>query len=200
MRKSAPPLMAIFRSRLQAEVLAAIYLRVWDTPVSISGLARDLGEPVSSVHREVQRLVEAGLLDEVKTGRTRLISRPDDDLIARALTELLAVSFGPLPVLTDLLAEVSDIDEAYIYGSWAARYRGENGPVPNDVDVIVVGDADLDALDEVAEVAGKRLRREINIRRVSRQRWDQPENDPFLRNVRDRPLVELVLAGREEIT
>lgn len=200
MRKSAPPLMAIFRSRLQAEVLAAIYLRVWDTPVSISGLARDLGEPVSSVHREVQRLVEAGLLDEVKTGRTRLISRPADDLVARALTELLAVSFGPLPVLTDLLAEVSDIDEAYIYGSWAARYRGENGPVPNDVDVIVVGDADLDALDEVAEVAGKRLRREINIRRVSRQRWDQPENDPFLRNVRDRPLVELVLAGREEIT
>jgi hypothetical protein len=43
--------------------------------------------------------------------------------VSRPLTDLLAVTYGPLPVLTDLLSEVAGVDQAYIYGSWAARYR-----------------------------------------------------------------------------
>ena len=33
-----------------------------------------------------------------------------------------------------------DID-IFIFGSWAARYRGEPGPPPNDIDVAVVSDS-----------------------------------------------------------
>jgi predicted nucleotidyltransferase len=29
--------------------------------------------------------------------------------------------------------------ELAVFGSWAARYRGERGPVPGDVDLLVVG-------------------------------------------------------------
>ncbi len=105
------------------------------------------------------------------------------------------VTFGPLPVLTELLADVAGVEEAYIYGSWAARYRGEAGPTPADVDVIVVGEADPDELDEVAEQAGWRLRRDVNIRRIHRQRWENPDGDPFLSSVHDRPLVLLPISN-----
>jgi len=198
MRKSAPPLLAIFRTRLQGELLARVYLRADNGPLSISELARELDEPTSTVYREAARLVQAGLLTEQKVGRVRLLSIPADELVTRPLTDLLAVSFGPLPVLTGLLEDVADIDEAYLYGSWAARYRGEPGPTPNDVDVLVIGAADRDELDEAAESARRQLHREVNIRRVAPQRWQHSGDDPFLESVRQRPLVALTLAEGDE--
>jgi predicted nucleotidyltransferase len=74
-----------------------------------------------------------------------------DSALSRPLTDLLTVTYGPLPVLTEELRTVPGIAKAYLYGSWAARYSGEPGPPPNDVDVLVVGDADADALPRIAE-------------------------------------------------
>jgi hypothetical protein len=97
-------------------------------------------------------------------------------------------------VLTDALAVVPGVERAFIYGSWAARYQGEPGPVPKDVDVLVIGTADADDLDAVAQQAQRRLSRPVNIRRVGPARWQRPDTrDPFLRSVRERPLVELQL-------
>jgi hypothetical protein len=33
---------------------------------------------------------------------------------------------------------VDDIDEVFIHGSWAARYHGEDGPPPHDLDIVIV--------------------------------------------------------------
>lgn len=198
MRKPASPLLAIFRTPLQGDVLAYVYLREDTGVLSISDLARELGEPVASVHREARRLAEAGLLTETRQGRSVLVAPPQDELVTRPLTELLAVTFGPLPVLTELLAGIPGIQHAYIYGSWAARYRGEPGRPPADVDVLVVGTADADALDAIAEQAEDRLHREVNIRRIQPARWEDPGADPFLTHVQSRPLVELDVAAQKE--
>lgn len=97
--------------------------------------------------------------------------------MSRPLTDLLAVTYGPLPVLTDLLSGVEGVGQAYIYGSWAARYLGEPGPVPQDVDVLAVGTASDDDLYEAARQAEVRLGREVNISGVARstgRRQTQP--------------------------
>lgn len=116
-----------------------------------------------------------------------------DTPLARPLTELIAVSFGPLPLLTEALQQVAGVERAYIYGSWAARYSGEPGPPPADVDVLVVGSSDPDELFDAAERAGRQLRRDVNVHRVPVTVWEAPTSDPFLTSVRDRPLVELEL-------
>lgn len=46
------------------------------------------------------------------------------------------------------------MDQAYIYGSWAARYLGEPGPVPQDVDVLAIGTASDDDLYDAARKGG----------------------------------------------
>jgi len=108
------------------------------------------------------------------------------------LGDLLAATYGPLPVLAEELAGVDGIDKAYIYGSWAARHEGEPGGVPGDVDVLVIGSTPLDALDTVAEKATARLHRAVNIRRVAGSYWaDPPVRDTFVANVKQRPLVEV---------
>lgn len=80
-----------------------------------------------------------------------------------------------------------------MYGSWAARFRGQGGEVPRDVDVLIVGDADDDDLYEAARAAERRLGREVNIRGVSPPAWQEADSDQFLASVRSRPLVRLEL-------
>jgi predicted nucleotidyltransferase len=88
--------------------------------------------------------------------------------------------------------DVEGIAEAYIHGSWAARYRGEPGPAPADVDVLVIGTADPDSLDDATEQAQRTLHRPVNIRRVRPETWRAASPaDPFLQSVKTRPLVSI---------
>ena len=92
-----------------------------------------------------------------------------------------------------ILSALDGVEEAYIYGSWAARYEGEPGPIPGDVDVLVVGQPDPDELFDVAEQASRELHREVNVHRISPPAWASESAEPFLTSVRERPLVRLPL-------
>jgi DNA-binding transcriptional ArsR family regulator len=185
-------LLPILRSPLLGELLAWIYLHP-DEACSVTDLARRFGTSPSTISREADHLAAAGLIREVRRGNLRLLQANLDGPLARPLTELLTLTYGPAAVLGDLLAGVHGIDEAYIYGSWAARYAGEAGPPPHDVDVLVVGDADEDDVFDAARVAERQLGREVNIHRVAAKAWRARSRDPFLTSVRSRPLVPINL-------
>lgn len=186
-------LLPLLRTPLLGELLAWIYLHP-DEAWSVTDLARRFHASQSTVSREADRLVAGDLLSELRRGNLRLLRANVDGPLARPLTDLLALTYGPKPVLGELLAPIAGIDEAYIYGSWAARYSGEPGPIPRDIDVLVIGDADDDDLFDAARAAEPRLGREVNIRRVSAAVWQGPGDDPFLTSVRSRPLVSIDLA------
>lgn len=40
---------------------------------------------------------------------------------------------------------------AFNYGSWAARYAQHSGPVPNDIDLLVIGEPDRHLLGDALE-------------------------------------------------
>lgn len=63
------------------------------------------------------------------------------------------MSFGPPYVIQEEFGSLGDVERIFIYGSWAARYAGEQGPVPHDVDVLLVGTPDRDAAYEAARRA-----------------------------------------------
>ena len=180
--------MAIFRSQLQGELLARILLAPGSP--SVSDLARELDVPFSTVHREIQRLVSAGILHDVRVGRTRTISVNTENLAYRPLRDLVLVTFGPRQIVEEEFSALPGLEGLFIYGSWAARYTGEEGPEPGDVDVLIVGSVDRDGAYDAAEKAQTRLGREVNPTVVSRQRWDDG-SEPFLTQVRSRPLVRI---------
>lgn len=189
--RSSPPLLPLLRSRVQGDLLALLYLHP-DREYSLTEAAAHIGASVKTVHTEASRLIVAGFVSDARRGNIRLIRAVTDTPVSRPLTDLLAVTYGPLPVLNDLLADADGITLAFVYGSWAARYLGEPGPVPGDVDVLVVGTADRDDLDEIARAAQDRLGRPVNIRRVRPAAWASPDPaDTFLASVRERPLVQL---------
>jgi DNA-binding transcriptional ArsR family regulator len=197
MRTSPPPLLPILRSQVAGDLLALLYLHP-NQEYSLSEAAALIRSSLNAVSHEASILVRNGLVRDRRRGNLRMIRAVTDSLLTRPLTDLLAVTYGPLPVVTELLGRVDGADEAYIYGSWAARYQGEPGPVPADVDVLVIGEPSLDDLDEVAERAQERLRRPVHIRRVRPATWRQADpSDPFLQSVRSRPLVELSVSHRQ---
>lgn len=179
------------RSRAQADVLTWIFLHP-DKEHSISEIARRSGVSEITALREVNRLAEADLITETRQGRSRLVRPNERNPATRPLTDLLAVTFGPIPVLQEELGSIDGIDAAYIYGSWAERYDGTPGRMPADIDVLVIGSADEDVLDRAAERAARRVGREVNIQRVRTERWRTDTESGFLQTVRSRPKVTLI--------
>ena len=179
-------------------MLATVYLSP-DREFSVTELARLARASLKSTAQEVGRLVTAGLLDDRRSGNQRLVRRPKPNRIVTPLGELLAATYGPLPVLAEELAEINGIGEAFIYGSWAARHDGEPGGAPGDIDVLILGSTPLDTLDNVAERAGARLHRAVNIRRLAPSYWhDPPPQDTFVAEVKRRPLVGIPLKESPE--
>ena len=78
-----------------------------------------------------------------------------------------------------------------IFGSWAARYNGERGLPPNDVDVLVVGAPDRLAMYAAAERAESRLSQPVNPVVCPPEQWARPA-EPFIREITSRPYVTVL--------
>ncbi len=119
----APPLLPIFRSRQQVELLALL-LGNPALELSLSELAERLGTPYPSVHREIDRAEAAGLVTSRKVGNTRLVRASTDSPYFGGLSEVLTRAFGVPAVVAEALRAVAGVTAAFVYGSWAARYVG----------------------------------------------------------------------------
>jgi predicted nucleotidyltransferase len=192
---SAPVLSPLFRSDTQAELLARLILNP-DKSYTMAALARAVHAPYSTIHREVQRLVRAGLLAEEPVGRAILLRVDTSSPLYGPVAELLRLSYGAAAIIPRVLVGISGIEQAYIYGSWAARRSGEAGDAPADIDVLVVGAPSRARIADAADEAERALGREVNIRIISPAAWADGA-DLFIKTVKQRPLIQLDLEGQE---
>lgn len=151
-------------------------------------LANLLNTPLATVQREVDRLAGAGLITERRVGRARLLMANQRSRYARPLTELMTIAFGPHVVIGEEFADIARADAIAIYGSWAARYHGEPGAAPNDLDILVIGHPDRGDIYAAAERAERRLSMPVNPSVCNPQRWIEA-NDTFIQQVRSAPLL-----------
>lgn len=134
MPTAAPELIPLFRSETQARLLAEVF---FGQPASGSELARRLGVLQSTVARELGRLATAGVITFEQVGRSKLVL-PADTPFRAVLRQLVAYAAGLPHIIRSEYADTDDINEVFIHGSWAARFHGEPGPPPHDIDVVVV--------------------------------------------------------------
>jgi len=187
MRSAAPALLPTFRSQLQADILAALLLDP-DSEYSMTDLAHRFSVPLSTVHGEVGRLTEAGLLSRRNVGRSAMIRANPANRVVEPLTELLLLSWGPLHVIADEFTELEGAEQVLIFGSWAARYHQRHGPPPHDLDVLVVGQPTRQAVYDAADRAQHRLGMPVNPVIRTSDAWRQA-TDPLVQQIRSGPLV-----------
>jgi DNA-binding transcriptional ArsR family regulator len=189
MRSNAPSLLPILRSQHLADMLTLLLLHP-DAEYTLSEVAGKLDLPLSTVQREATRLSGSGLIRERRVGRSRLVSANQTSRYTRPLTELVSLAFGPQFVIGEEFGDLGAAAVA-IYGSWAARYEGVAGPAPNDVDVLVVGEAGRGDMYEAAERAEQRLGLPVNPVLCSQERW-LAAADPLIQQIRVSPLAWVV--------
>jgi DNA-binding transcriptional ArsR family regulator len=182
-------LLPVFRSRLQGELLALL-LGDPRTERTVDELAGRTGQPYQTVGNEVRRLQDAGLVVARSVGRTKLLRADEDSPYFGPLAQLALMSFGPPLVVGEEFGGLAGVSQVLVYGSWAARYMGEGGPAPRDVDVLLVGVPDRDSVYEAARRAEQRLGREVNVTVRTPGQWSSAD-DGFTRQLRSSPLLEI---------
>lgn len=189
--------MPIFRSEAQARILAWLLL-VPDREQPIATLVPVAGVAQPNTLREVNRLVDGGLLRERRAGNTRLVAANTASPYFEPLVQILGRAYGPAVVVPRALSEIPGIERAVIIGSWARRYHGESGPPPNDVDVIVVGAPPPRALRRANAQLEEQLGVPVQLTVVTPEDWaEQPTG--FLQNVHNSPhLTVLDNTGAEQ--
>jgi DNA-binding transcriptional ArsR family regulator len=188
MRTEAPLLAPIFRSDGQARLLAAVLIS--GDELSVTDLAKQADLAYPTAHREVARLLDAGILRERQVGRTRLIRANDESPLVDPLREILTIAIGPVVVLAEELARIDGIESAFLYGSFAARMLGEAGPVPRDIDLMVLGEPDVDAVYEACSRVETAVHRPVNPTILTHEEF--AESSGFLDNVRSGPAVRVI--------
>ena len=194
MKVKAPPLLPILRSAAQARLLTALLLSP-EREFTLSALADEAKVSLSTATREVQRAEAAGVVETREVGRSRLARARRKGVLVEALSRLLLVAFGPAAVAREELAVVPGIEAAWVFGSWAARHEGVAGPPPNDLDVLVVGEPERNAVYTAAERIERRILRPVHVTFRTPAEWERSVDDTFLAEVRRRPLVQ-VAGGR----
>jgi len=185
--RAAVSLLPIFRSEAQYRLVGELFTNA-GTEYSIGELAALVGASQPTASREVDRLVVAGLLAARSDGRKRLVSAREDTPVFAPLRALISKVYGVPAVVAEEFGQLNA--RVMIFGSYAARWFGEAGPTPRDVDVLVLGDVEpLDAWDAAAR-ASSRLGMEVNVVVRDPDAWEQ---DPtgFAQQVKHGPTIDL---------
>jgi predicted nucleotidyltransferase len=189
MRTKAPSVLPLFRSDLQARLLAILLLE-GDVPIATPELADRTEAAPASLSRELQRLETAGIVEHDRVGRTKRYRAAVASPLYEPLRELVERTLGVEKLLQAQLADIPGLQAAAIIGSWAA---GRLGP-ESDIDVLVVGDVERDRLLEAARNVERVVGREINVTAYRPEEFQRRrrESAGFVATALSRPLVPIV--------
>lgn len=179
----------LFRTDVQFRILGELFTNP-GLEVAVGVLAERIAAPQATVSREVARLAEGGLLRTRREGNRTVVTAAVDSSIAPELQSLLGKLYGPPARIRDTLAGVPGVRQAVIFGSWAARWQGRPGPVPRDIDVLVVGEVDHDAVWTAAADLTRELGIDVNPTIRSEKDW-QEDPTGFADQVKAGPQVDV---------
>jgi hypothetical protein len=114
---------------------------------------------------------------------------PDSPLLAPVRQILLTVT-GPVVLIRQALADLPGITCAFLFGSFAARATGVEGPAPNDIDVMVIGEPDAAAVYRACRQVGDQVGRVVNPTIMTPAEWAKETG--FTEQVRSTPTVEIM--------
>ncbi|NWG31034.1 MAG: winged helix-turn-helix transcriptional regulator [Rhodocyclaceae bacterium] len=159
-------------------------------------IARLTGTSAGTLHKELSRLAEAGILQRNGQGRQVYYAANRSCPIFEELASILRKTSGLADVLREALAPVADrLRAALVFGS-VAKGTEQAG---SDVDVLVVGDVGFAEIVRLMHPAQSTIGREINPKVFSPDEWQArlAAKDPFALDVLVNPKILLIGNGHD---
>jgi predicted nucleotidyltransferase len=186
-------LSATLFGRTRGAVLAVLYGHVGES-FYLRQLARRTEIALGPVQREIQQLVNAGLVKKTTLGKQTLYTANEASPVFAEIKSLVTKTTGMHDILVAALSSLRrKINVAFVYGSVARSSETEK----SDVDLMIVGNIDFGTVVERLADAQKTLNREINPTVYSVRDFTSKMQGNFLRTV----LAEkkLFLIGDENV-
>jgi len=130
--------------------------RTWTAPE----LAMRLEATPASLHRELHRALDAGVIVREPIGRTYLYRAATESPLHEPLQLLLERTIGIEAELRRALEDVPGVEAAFIHGSFARKTKMRP---TSDVDVVVLGHAEPHILRRRLRPVERHLGREIDV-------------------------------------
>lgn len=169
--QGTPALLPVFRSRVQAGILAATLLNP-DRAFSLTELAEHAGGSLASVSKEAKLLEDTGILTRRNDGAIRLMRAATDQATIAPLTELIRGTYGVPQIVGEEFGRVTGVARIALTGTWAERFAGVVGPEPDVIQVRLTPDEQhtprRPELLAAARRAERRLRRRVAFAVVGR--------------------------------
>lgn len=141
-----------------------------DQHYHVREIARQTATSAGTIHKELDKLAQAGLLVREKVGNQLRYAANRHSPIFNELASILRKTSGLFDVLRAALLELdTQVECALIFGSVA---RGEEH-AGSDVDVLLIGDLGFGAAVRVLHPLQESLQREINPVVMSKGEWQR---------------------------
>lgn len=190
------PLADLLFKDYRRRVLGLLLLRP-DQAYHVREIARLTGTVAGTLHKELSRLAEVGILTKQVQGNQVSYRANRECIIFEELAAILRKTSGIADVLAEALAPVANhIEVALVFGSMASG-KASSG---SDVDLLVVGDLEFAVLVKALHATQEQLGREINPKLYSRAEWRRAkqENSAFIRELMERPVIN-VIGGKDDL-
>jgi predicted nucleotidyltransferase len=154
-------------------------------------IARLTGTVAGTLHKELSKLAEVGLLQKLMQGNQVLYQANRQSLIFEELASILRKTSGIAEVLADALKQhLQQIECALVFGSIASG----KATATSDIDVLIVGNLSFgDAVKALYPVQDV-LAREINPKLYTLNEWRQAqqENTVFVQELLTKPHIKII--------
>lgn len=191
MKVAVPSLAPILRSDTQGRILARLFGDP-EAEYTLTDLAEGAGTSFPTAQREVNRAEQAGIVTSRRVGPARLVRANAAHPVFTPLRQVILATYGPPVVVAKEFDGIDGAAAVILFGSWAARYAGEPGRAPNDVDVLVLGDPDRDAVDDAADRAEREIGLPVQATVRTLDQW-QLGREGFITEVKRRPVVPVLV-------
>jgi predicted nucleotidyltransferase len=155
----------------------------------INELAKLLSLDPKNTYRKLVELEEEGLLNSEYRGVEKFYFLNGKFPLLKEYRNIFMKTVGIEKKIRDILAGMTGVSEAYIFGSYAKNKMDVN----SDIDLLVIGSHSVVDLQKKINLLQKNVGREINVVNVGKKEFEQKKKskDPFLSRVMGGSLISL---------
>ena len=144
----------LITSKTRINLLLKFFLNP-GTKAYLRELSAEFGESTNSVRVELNRLTEAKILKSSSLGRKIIYRANSKHSLFRDIQNVVRKFVGLDQLVEDLIKRLGSIEKAFVIGDYA---KGIDSGL---IDVVLVGDVDVETLDKFVYKTGKLIDRKI---------------------------------------
>ncbi|OEH85480.1 transcriptional regulator [Desulfuribacillus stibiiarsenatis] len=145
---------SLITSKTRIKLLLKFFLNV-ETKAYLRGLAEEFGESTNAVRVELNRLTDAGILETITDGRTKLYQANIRHSLFLDLQNIVKKFVGIDKIVEHIVAKLGDVKLAIITGDYA---EGRDSGL---IDLVMVGEIDKNYFIKLVDAVEMLIHRKI---------------------------------------